>query len=105
MEELCAAEFLARELAEPRLGVVTVVWHSVVWQYLSERERDQIYDTLDRAGTRATARAPLALLSFEPRRVDYGDWFAFLASLTMWPGEGQHVIAEGQGHGPPVTWR
>jgi hypothetical protein len=105
VEQMHAADFLARELAGPCAGVATVVWHSVVWQYLDERERDAIYDTLDQAGARATASAPLALLSFEPRRVDYGDWFAFLASLTIWPGEGRHVIAEGQGHGPPVTWR
>jgi hypothetical protein len=104
VESACASDFLGRHLEFPRQGVATVVWHSVVWQYLDRRERGLVERTLARAASMATHDAPLALLSFEPRRVEYGDWFAFLAALTVWPGGTERVIAEGQGHGPPVTW-
>ncbi len=56
VERLPASAFLERELAEPRPGVVTVVWHSVVRQYLAPEERAAVTGLLAAAGARATAR-------------------------------------------------
>ncbi|MCW2613189.1 MAG: hypothetical protein JWN08_183 [Frankiales bacterium] len=104
VEPLPASAFLARELAEPRPGVVTVVWHSVVRQYLDPEERAAVTDLLLAAGARATPRAPLAHLSMEPERFATGE-FRFPLTLTTWPDGHARVLGEAQGHGPPVVWR
>ena len=103
VEALSAGEFLARELAEPVPGVSTVVWHSVVRQYLSAEERRAVDELLASAGARATAEAPLVRLSLEPERVA-GSTFRFVVELTGWPGGRSRVLAEALGHGPPITW-
>jgi len=104
VERLPASEFLARELAEPRAGVVTVVWQSVVRQYLAPAERSRVTDLLAGAGARAHAGAPLAHLSMEPRRFTTGG-SRFTVTLTSWPGGAVRVLGEAHGHGPPMVWR
>jgi hypothetical protein len=103
VEALPASAFLRRELAEPRPGVATVVWHSVVRQYMDPAERDDVEQVLARAGDAATSDAPLARLSLESDRV--GGGFRFLVTLTLWPVGRAEVLAECSGHGPPVRWR
>jgi hypothetical protein len=103
VERLTASAFLARELAEPRPGVATVVWHSVVWQYLDPDERAVVRRVLRDAGARATEAAPLAHLSLEPERVGDGQ-FRFQVQLRTWPGGTTRLLAECKGHGPPVVW-
>ena len=98
------SDFLERELREPRAGVATVVWHSVVRQYLSELERVRLLALVEHAGAAATVAAPVAHLSLEPQRVGDVD-FRYLVSLTTWPGAASRVLADCEGHGPPVTWR
>lgn len=104
VERLSASEFLARELAEPRAGVATVVWQSVVRQYLAPAERARVADVLAGAAARAGARAPLAHLTMEPRRFTTGQ-FRCPVTLTSWPGGVVRELGEAQGHGPPVVWR
>src|SRR5262249_37394711 len=60
-----AATWLAKHLAQPRSGCATVIFHSVMWWYLSEAERDAVVATIEAAGWRATAAAPLAWLRLE----------------------------------------
>jgi len=104
VERAPASEFLRRELAELRPGVATVVWQSVVRQYMSPQERADVDALLAAAGARATRSAPLHRLSMEPERTD-GDSYTFLLELTSWPGGAPRVIADCQGHGPPIRWR
>lgn len=104
VEALPAAAFLERELGVPVPGVTTVVWHSVVRQYLSGPQRSAVQQVLAAAGARASAEAPLAHLSLEPERVGQGS-SRFLVELTSWPGGQRRVLAECLGHGPPVSWR
>ncbi len=99
VEGLPASAFLAREL-HPRPGVATVVWHSVVWQYLSGSERSAVSALLVDAGQRASAEAPVAHLRLEPD----GEG-AFGVVLTSWPGGQERVLARCAAHGPPVVWR
>ena len=103
VERLSASSFLERELAEPRPGVITVVWHSVVRQYMSRGEKDRVDGLLAEAGSRATPAAPLAHLAMEPERVG-GRSVRFEVSLTSWPGGRTRVLAHCEGHGPPVRW-
>jgi len=104
VERLPAASFLERELAAPQPGVVTVVWHSVVRQYLDAQERARVTAVLDAAGGRATRQAPLAHLALEPERVGAGS-YDFRVVLQTWPGVGTRRLADCEGHGPPFAWR
>lgn len=87
----------------PREGVATVVWHSIMRQYVPVDEWERIEAALARAGARATPEAPVAHLSLEPRvragRVDYP------LTLRLWPGERAEILAVTHAHGTPVTWR
>jgi len=95
-----AADFLEQQLT-PRAGVTTVVWHSVVRQYLSPHERQRVDHLLQQAGARATPGAPLAHLCLE----GHGEPPHFEVVLTTWPGGRRRVLAECEPHGPPVVWR
>ncbi|HYU62435.1 MAG TPA: DUF2332 domain-containing protein [Verrucomicrobiae bacterium] len=50
VEKANAASFLERELAHPRRGAATVVFHSVFWQYVSQADRRRIEAAIARAG-------------------------------------------------------
>src|SRR5256884_2969454 len=59
-------DWLARRLDEPAPDRATVVFHSIVWQYLTDIERTRSEAALATAGERATRDAPLAWLRLEP---------------------------------------
>jgi hypothetical protein len=79
-------------------GTATVVFHSIVWQYLNQTTRSKLIETIEDAGKTATKRRPLAWLRMEPtgRRV--------CVRLKLWPGAVDRKIAEAGYHGPPVQW-
>lgn len=104
VDRLPASAFLARELAEPREGVVTVVWTSVVRQYLTTPERTSVGALLREAGARASAGAPLAHVEMEPQRRHTGGPL-FPVTVTTWPGGVRQALGQARGHGPPVLWR
>ena len=98
VERSGAAEWLERRLAEPAPGACTVVFHSIVMQYVEAAERDRVASLLSEAGARATRAAPLARLMLEP-----GGELADLR-LTMWPGGEERLLAQAGYHGAPVRW-
>ena len=93
-----AASWTRERLREPRSGMATVVYHSVVEEYLPEDERRRFHDALQEAGGRTTRDAPLAWLRVEPtsslRR--HG------VRLTTWPGGGERLLATSGAHGTDV---
>ena len=91
-----ASTWAERMLAEPAPGVATVIYHSIVSQYLSEEERATLFDGIRAAGGRATVDAPLAWLRMEPN-----DDRANL-ELTLWPGGEDRLLARVGYHGSPV---
>ncbi|WNV82460.1 DUF2332 domain-containing protein [Umezawaea sp. Da 62-37] len=94
--------WLAERLATPVPDVLTVVWHSVVWQYVSPADRAEGRAILAAAAARATPEAPLALLVYEPRRTHTGYEFRLL--LKTWPAGASLRLGSGGGHGIPFTW-
>ncbi|GAA4037749.1 DUF2332 domain-containing protein [Allokutzneria multivorans] len=99
------SEWLRTQLAKDATGVVTVVWHSVVWQYAPPRERARGRAVVAAAAARATKDAPLALLVFEPRRAnDPADPYHFDLLLRLWPAGISLHLGTGVGHGDPFTW-
>ncbi len=103
VERAGALEFLQRELPCRPDDAATVVWHSVVWQYVDPDERSAVDALLEQVGAQATEAAPLVRASMEPERVDAGRW-VFRVRLRRWPDGGTVHLADAQGHGPPVTW-
>jgi len=94
-----AADWLAEQLAERRDGLATVVFHSIMWWYLSEEERTRVTDTIDAAGARADAGAPLAWLRLEMMAAIEPD-----LRLTLWPGGGESLLGRADAHGRFVRW-
>jgi hypothetical protein len=96
-----AGDWLTEALAEPVPGVATVVYHSVVWQYIPPDEQRVAESAIHTAGQRATADAPLAWLRFESHRdVIKGAEL----SLTTWPGGDHRSLALAGYHGEWLRW-
>jgi hypothetical protein len=100
LTQRAAADWLAEHLAVPHPGTATVVFHSIMWWYLSEDERNRVTELIAAAGARAVAAAPLAWLRLE-----------LMASrepelrLTQWPGGEDFLLGVADGHGRFVKWR
>jgi len=101
VEKATAGEWLERRLLEPRPEMATVVFHSVVWQYLSHDDRQRVKAAIRGAGERASSSAPVAWLSTEPIEVAK----RHLVRLTTWPGGETTELAETGPHGDPVVLR
>jgi hypothetical protein len=84
--------------AEPVEGTTTVVYHSVVMQYLTEEDSKRFGDLLRARGRGTTSRAPLAWLQMEPggEQAEVG--------LTVWPGGEERILATTGYHGQNVRW-
>ncbi|MFC5182328.1 DUF2332 domain-containing protein [Actinomadura harenae] len=98
-----AATFLAG--LAPRPGVVTVVWHSLMWQYLSPAQQADVTAAVERAGAAATPDAPVAHLHLE--QADDADFHSLpVLTLRLWPegGGGRRVLADTPHHGVPAHW-
>jgi hypothetical protein len=102
VDQSAGPEWLAKQLARAERDVLTVVWHSVVWQYVSPADRAMGRAVLADAAAKATPTTPLALLVFEPRRVD--DDYRFELLLKLWPAGVSLNLGHGEGHGAPFTW-
>ena len=83
-------------------GSWTVLWHSIVRQYLDEAQRAAVADGIAARGAAATPAARFAYLFLEPDRpTPNGEC---LVSLTTWPGGDQRILGTAPPHGLPVTW-
>lgn len=92
--------WLAEQLRAPMHGVATVVFHSIMWWYMSRDERDTVTRTIEEAGRRADHDAPLAWLQLELA----GDELPRL-SVRRWPGDGEAVLlGRAHPHGGEVWW-
>jgi hypothetical protein len=98
VEQAGAADWLPSQLDEPAPGTATVVFHSIVWPYLSSAERERVTALIEDAGRRATPSAPLAWLRMEP-----GSGEAEVR-LRIDPGLAEQVIATTSFHTPAVVW-
>lgn len=94
VERAGALEFLGREL-DGRTDLTTVVWHSVVWQYVHPDERAAVDALLEQC------EGPVVRASMEPNRI--GEDHVFQVHLRRAGHEPVHV-ADCHGHGPPVRW-
>jgi hypothetical protein len=98
VERSGAVEWLKSRLAEPAGGVATVLFHSIVWQYISRQERTDLLDLIRQTGSRATADSPFAWLRMEP-----GEKSAEV-KLAIFPGFEDRIIATAGYHRPNTLW-
>jgi hypothetical protein len=93
-----AADWLeSRRSALPQ-DAVTVIFHTIVWQYLAEATRDRIKGILNAAAERARPASPLAWLRMEAEGDSAG------LRLTTWPGGEEKLLGHADFHGRWVRW-
>ena len=96
-----AVEWVGRVARERAPATTTVVYHSIVWQYLGDDDRDAIATSLRDAGAAATRDAPLAWLRLEPPA---GTQSPVELRVTTWPGGDERLLAVAGFHRDPVRW-
>ncbi len=95
-----AATWVRGKLAALPEGCATVLYHSVMWQYMPASDQARIADSIAQAGTRASPAAPFAWLRFEPAPGEV----RMVLSVTRWPGGDERRLALAHPHGSSVTW-
>ena len=93
-----APDWVEAALADGVPSAATMVYHSVVWQYLWTVDRARFERVMAVAGEAATHNKPLAWLRFEPA----GD--VAEVRLQLWPGSKDRLLAQSGFHGKPVQW-
>ncbi|MDT9594900.1 DUF2332 domain-containing protein [Nocardioides zeae] len=103
----------AVEALEPVDGALTVVWHSVVRQYLPAPTQERLDAALDRLLAAARPDAPVAHVSLEPRRLAPGEPHRFVVTLRARRGGAagdadagtiDAVLGTAAPHGVPCVW-
>jgi HAD superfamily hydrolase (TIGR01509 family) len=94
-----AVEWLPDALSRRRDGELTVVWHSVMRQYVDPSEWQALLEAFD-AALAACPERPIAWVGMEPVSEGTGD------EITLRTGTDQAAtrVATCQDHGPPVVW-
>lgn len=90
-----AEQWLSGALA-PREEQLTVVWQSVVRQYIEPASWQKIESVFDRA---FASGHPVVWLRMEPKKLPADDF-----QLTIKDAHGKRLLARCGFHGPPVTW-
>ena len=91
-----------RRRVEPRPDTVTVLFHSVFWQYMPPERQAALAALIAEIGARATADAPFAWLRMEPPPSNMA---IMELRLTMWPAGEDRRLATVHPHGAWVEWR
>ncbi len=81
-------------------GTWTVLWHSIMRQYLEEEEAAALDAGIAALGAQATPSARFAHVSLEPVKGTDGT----PVELVTWPGEKRRVLGTAPPHGIPVRW-
>lgn len=89
---------------EPAPGTLTVLWHSVTWQYLGAAEQEAVETHVQVLSSAATADAPFAWLNLEPQRRTPDAGHEFLIRARSWPDGTDRILGSCAPHGPPVRW-
>ncbi len=89
------------EVVYPVAGSVSVLYHSIMWQYMPEPTQARIRSHMERVGAQATAEAPVAWLRLEPP-TDVKQMPQ--VTLQSWPSGAVRKLADAHPHGAMVAW-
>ena len=102
-----AGDFVAELVRRPQEdGVTRVLYHSVMWQYLSPLTRADISALMEEAGKAATPERPLAWVKLETNR----STFAHELMIKYWPASDERLsyewtkLSQAHPHGAWVEW-
>lgn len=101
VDRTAAGPWLGDRLRDRAEGAATVVFHSIVRQYLDEDEAASLAGVIDAAGAAATEGAPFAYLRMEPNEEDSK---VVEVRLTVWPDGKDELLAHTGYHGTAVRW-
>jgi hypothetical protein len=101
-----AADWIKAKLAARAKDALTVIYHSVFFQYPPQAVRDAITLAIEAEGARATEEAPLAWLRFEPGGIlgRAQDGASMTLELIEWPSKRRRILADIDPHGRFVHW-
>jgi hypothetical protein len=104
VERADAAEWVEQRLPRRAPDALTVVYHSVFYQYPRTETRQRIARAIEQAGE--AGPAPLAWLRLEPEGILGGprDTPRFLVDVITWPGGERRTLAATDGHGNFVNY-
>lgn len=94
-----AADWAAARLAERRVGTTSVLYHSIVWQYLAPEGKLRLERAIGRAGRQADSDTPFAWLRMEPESSK-----AAALRLDLWPNRQSIHLADVDYHGRWIRW-
>jgi len=103
-----AAAWVAAKLEKPLPPGLTVIYHSVFFQYPPQEVRDAITNAIESAGERATPDAQLAWVRFEPVSLPGGPRGArYVLDVQHWDGAARTGVnlADVDPHGRFLVWR
>ena len=89
------------ETLHPVAGSVSVLYHSIMWQYMPEATQARIRSHMERVGGQATVKVPLAWLRLEPPS-DVKQMPQ--VTLQTWPNGAERKLADAHPHGAMVAW-
>ena len=96
-----AGAWLRKQLEGATNDRPRVVYHSIVWQYFCEQQKNEFTDIMTTIGEKASSGSPLVWLRLEPAELEP---HAELR-MTTWPDHCEFILAESGFHGEWVRWQ
>jgi len=93
-----ALTFLSRRLVKTE-GVTRVIYHTIMWQYLSPEDQSEGTKMIEAAGHLATDTAPLAWL-----RAESDGLKSAAVTLSLWPSGETRELGRMDFHGRWIRW-
>ena len=85
-------------------GHLTMLWHSVMWQYLDGDEQAAVLHERDRLAAAATPSTPFVHVSLEPSEDVSADFAVRLRWSDGGTGLSDELLGTAPPHGVPVAW-
>ncbi len=102
VRRLAAGDFV--ETITLRPSTTTVLWHSVMWQYLPGEEQERVAARIEQLGRLAEDDGSFVHLRLEPVRLRGEESPQFRVLMRTWPGGEERVLGTAHPHGVPVRW-
>lgn len=103
-----AADWVEDQLATPQAeGVLRILYHTVVFQYLDADQRGRVRKAIESAGAQVSDERPFGWLSMEVAGLYAGAITpdrGFELRLTLWPSGEERLLARVHPHGATVRW-